>query len=328
MRIDLHTHFYPPEYWQRLVDWCDGFETIKDAFGRTVLKKDGARFVTPTPPMSDPELRLKAMDKAGIHVQALSLSAPNVYYTRDDEKGLELARFTNDRLVQVRDKYPGRFMCLASVPLQNPAMAIEELRRAINQLGMNGVLVGSNINGRPLHSPELEPFWAEVNRMKLAVTLHPMPPLGLERMHEYGLAPLVGFIFDSNVAIAGMIFDGIFDRYPNMKLVLPHLGGAVSVLMERWDHGFREMPDCRVKISKLPSKYIKNLYFDTVNFHQPALMCCHASVGARRMVLGSDYPHIIGDIYRSVTSIEELDISDEEKEMIFGGNALAILRLN
>ncbi|MCL5961416.1 MAG: amidohydrolase [Chloroflexi bacterium] len=328
MRVDLHTHFYPPEYWQRLAEWCDGFETVKDAFGRTIVKKNGARFVTPTPPMSEPELRIKEMDAAGIDIQAISLSAPNVYYTRDDEKGLELARFTNNKLAEVRDKYPKRFMCLASVPLQNVEMAIEELNRAINQLGMNGAIIGSNINGKQLNSPEFEPFWAECNKLKLAITMHPMPPIGMEKMGEFGLAPMVGFIFDCNLAIARMVYDGIFERYPDFKMVLPHLGGAVSILIERWDHGFREMPDCRVKISKPPSEYIKNLYFDTVNFHKPAMMCCYGTVGAGQMVLGSDYPHIIGDIYRSVTSIQDMDISGEEKEMIFGGNALRILKTN
>lgn len=327
MRIDLHTHFYPAEYWDMLAKWGEGYEATKDAFGRTIIKKNGARFLTPTPPMGDPEARLREMDAAGVDVQAISLSAPNVYFA-PDERGLEVARFTNDKLAGVRDKYPKRFMCLASVPLQNVEMAIDELRRAINQLGMNGLLIGSNVNGKPLNSPDFEPFWAEVNKLKLTVCMHPMVPLGSEQMQEYGLAPMVGFIFDCNLAIARMIYDGIFERYPDMKFVLPHLGGAVSILMERWDHGFREMPDCRVRISRPPSEYVKNLYFDTVNFHKPALMCCYASVGAKQMVLGSDYPHIIGDIYRAVTSIQDMDISDEEKEMIFGGNALKILRPN
>ena len=191
---------------------------------------------------------------------------------------------------------------------------------------MNGVIVGSNINGKPLNAPEFEPFWEAVNRLKLVVFLHPMAPVAVDHMQEYGLAGMVGFIFDCNLATARMIYDGVFERYPDMKFIEPHLGGAITVLIERWDHGYRENPDCRTRISKPPSEYIKKLYFDTVNFHKPALMCCYNSVGASQMVLGSDYPHIIGDIYRAVSTIQDMDISDEEKEMIFGGNVLKMLR--
>ena len=327
MRIDLHTHFYPIEYLRTLEEKGDGFEFATDSFGRTIVKKVGTRFFTVTPPMQDPELRFPEMDAAGVDVAVLSLSAPSVYFA-PDELGHELSRVTNEKLVELRDRYPKRFMCFATTPLQNPEMAVEELRRAITKLGMNGVIVGSNINGKPLNSPEYEQFWATASDLEIPVLLHPMPPLGGEMMKEYGLAPLVGFIFDSDLAAARMIFDGIFERYPNMKFILPHLGGAITILMERWDHGFREYPDCRVRISKPPSYYLKKMFFDVVCFHKPALMCCYSSVGASQMVLGSDYPHVIGDIYRCVSSVSEMDISEDEKELIYGGNARRILKMN
>ncbi|MCL5263925.1 MAG: amidohydrolase [Chloroflexi bacterium] len=324
MKIDLHTHFYPPKYFEFLEEHNTKYEMTKDATGKKILKHKGARFLTITPEMTSPENRLKQMDEVGVDVQVLSLSVPNVYFS-DDDNNLYLARETNDYLAALRDRYPKRFWCLASVPLGNVEHALRELDRAINQLGMNGVIVGSNIDGRPLNSPEFEPFWAACNRMKLTVTMHPMPPLGSELMFEYGLAPMVGFIFDSTLAAARMAYDGIFERYPDMKLVLPHLGGAIPYIVERLDNGFRAIPDCRERISRLPSEYLKNVYYDTVSFHAPALMCAYHTVGVDRIVMGSDYPHIIGHIDRAVTSIEELDIPDEDKEKIFSGNALKML---
>ncbi len=324
MRIDLHTHFFPPEYFKFLEEKSAAFEVAKDTTGKRIFKYKGARFLTITPEMSSPEDRIREMDEAGVDVQVLSLSAPNVYYF-DDDTSLHVARLTNDYLASLRDKYPKRFWCLASVPLNNVEYALQELDRAINQLGMNGVFVGSNVNGKPLNSPEFEPFWAACNKMKLALTMHPMPPVGAELMYEYGLAPMVGFLFDSTLAAARMAYDGIFERYPDMKLVLPHLGGAIPYIVERLDNGFRAIPDCRERISRLPSEYLKNVYYDTVSFHAPALMCAYHTVGADRIVMGSDYPHIIGYIDRAVTSIEELDIPDEDKEKIFSGNALKML---
>lgn len=324
MRIDLHTHFFPEAYLKRIEEINTTFEITRDAKGNKIFKYKGARFFTVTQEMSNPEDRIRHMDEAGIDVQVLSLSTPSVYYYSDDDS-LQLSKMTNDDLVALREKYPKRFWCLATVPLNNVELALQELDRAINQLGMNGLIIGSNINGKPLNSPEFEPFWAACNKMKIAITMHPMPPLGSELMYEYGLAPMVGFMFDSTLAAARMVYDGIFERYPDIKLVVPHLGSAVPYIIERLDNGYRYIPDCREKISKLPSEYFKNLYYDTVSFHKPALMCAYQTFGAERIVLGSDYPHVIGDIRGAVTSVQGMDISEEEKEKIYGGNALSIL---
>jgi len=232
MIIDLHTHFYPDEYLGALEVLDRDLEVIQDSNGVKMVRDKGARILTITHQMSEPEERIREMGEAGVDVQVLSLSAPNVYFA-SDEDSLSLAKVTNDRLSSLCDEYPDRFMCLASVPLTNVEYAIQELHRAIHELGMNGLIIGSNINGRSLNSEEFRPFFAEVDKLGLAMLVHPMTPAGVEVMYEYGLAPLIGFVFDTTMAITRMVYSGIMEEYGNFKFIVAHLGGAIPYLLER-----------------------------------------------------------------------------------------------
>ena len=208
--------------------------------------------------------------------------------------------------------------------MDSPDEALKELDRAINGLKMNGVILLSNIGGKALTSPEYRPFFAEADRMKLCILLHPMLPVNTDPFREYVLGPIVGFMFDTTLAVARMCFDGMFRDFPNIRWIVAHLGGAVPYLMERFDNGWRDFPECRAKIDELPSVYLKKLYYDTVNFNSHMLMMVRNMIGADRLVMGSDYPHLLGSIDRAVSSIETLDISAEEKQQIFEGTALRI----
>lgn len=326
MRIDLHTHFYPPEYLSALELLDNPLEVTRDQSGNKIVKDRGARILTITPEMSDPTSRLREMDEAGVDIQVLSLSTPNVYPFSDDDS-IDLASRCNDYLADLAATYPDRFKCLASVPLNAVDAAVRELERAIVELGMNGLIIGSNINGKPLNAPEFQPFFEEVDRLALAVLIHPMTPAGVETMYEYGLAPLVGFVFDTTMAVTRMVYDGMMETYKNIKFVVAHLGGAIPYLLERINNGYRAYPECREKIKDLPTNYLKELYYDTVSFHEPALMCAYHTVGAEHMVMGSDYPHVIGSMAEAVSSIEGLPVSEAQKQLILGQNALRILRM-
>ena len=190
---------------------------------------------------------------------------------------------------------------------------------------MNGVILLSNIGGKALTSPEYRPFFAEANRLKLCILLHPMLPANADPFREYVLGPIVGFMFDTTLAIARMCFDGMLKEFPDIRWIVAHLGGAVPYLMERMDNGWRDFPECRAKIDELPSTYLKRLYYDTVNFNPHMLMMVRNMIGADHLVMGSDYPHLLGSIERAVSSIKALEISEEEKRQIFEGTALAIL---
>ena len=161
--------------------------------------------------------------------------------------------------------------------------------------------------------------------MGLCIFLHPMLPANSDDFREYVLGPIIGFPFDTSLAVARMCYDGMFEDFQNIRWIIGHLGGGVPYLMERMDNGFRDFADCRQKIDKLPSEYLKRLYYDTVSFSEHALIMVKNMVGADHMVMGSDYPHLLGSIDRAVTSIENLDISDSDKQKIFEGNALKIL---
>ena len=323
-KLDLHTHYYPEIYFQRIRDLPSEFSFDKSPSGQTIIKYRGARFFGVTPPMTDVGRRLEDMDRVGIDVEVVSLSTPNVFFT-GAERQPEIARIVNDSYAELIAQHPMRFKGFASIPMDSPDAALAELHRAIDELKLNGVILLSNIGGKPLTSPEYRPFFEEANRMKLCILLHPMLPADTEPFREYVLGPLVGFMFDTTLAVARMCFDGMLQDFPDIRWIVAHLGGAVPYLMERLDNGWRDFPECRAKIDELPSTYIKRLYYDTVNFNPHMLKMVREMIGADHMVMGSDYPHLLGSIDRAVSSIESLDIPVNEKRRIFEGTALSIL---
>lgn len=324
IKFDLHTHFYTSEYFERIRDLPSEFSFAESPTGQTIITLRGARFFGVTPAMTDVGKRIEDMDRVGIETEVISLSTPNVFFASAEHQP-SVARMMNDAYAHLISTHPKRFKGFASIPMDAPGEALKELHRAINELKLNGVVLLSNIGGKSLTAPEYRPFFAEANRMKLCVFLHPMLPLNSEPFREYVLGPIIGFPFDTTLAVARMSYAGMFEEFPDIKWIIGHLGGAVPYLMERMDNGYRDFAECREKIDKLPSIYLKRLYYDTVSFSPFALKMVRDMVGADHMVMGSDYPHLLGSIDRAVGSIESLEISDREKEQIFSGNALSIL---
>ena len=324
MKFDLHTHFYTQEFFQAVKDLPSEFSFDKSSTGQTIITYRGARFFGVTPAMTDVSKRLEDMDRVGIDVEVVSLSTPNVFFTSAEHQPA-VARMMNDSYADLIAKYPKRFKGFASIPMDAPDAALAELHRAINELKLNGVILLSNIGGKPLTSPEYRPFFTEANRMRLCIFLHPMLPANSDLFREYVLGPIIGFPFDTSLAVARMCYDGMFEEFPDIRWIIGHLGGAVPYLMERMDNGFRDFADCRVKINKLPSLYLKRLYYDTVSFSPYTLTMVRNMVGADHMVMGSDYPHLLGSIDRAISSIEDLKLSDSETQQIFSCTALSIL---
>jgi len=323
-KFDLHTHYYPPIYFDKIRELPSEFSFGQSPSGQTIITYRGARFFGVTPAMTDVSKRLEDMDRVGIDVEVVSLSTPNVFFA-DAQHQPEIARMVNDAYAELCAQHPARFRAFASIPMDDPDAALKELHRAINELKMNGVILLSNIGGKPLTSPEYRPFFAEANRMKLCILLHPMLPANTDPFREYVLGPIVGFMFDTTLAVARMCYDGMFKDFPDIRWIVGHLGGAVPYLMERMDNGYRDFIECRAKIDELPSVYLKRLYYDTVNFNSHMLMMVRDMIGADHMVMGSDYPHLLGSIDRAVSSIESLEVAEEEKQRIFEGTALSIL---
>ena len=324
MRWDLHTHYYPEAFFRLIEEVGGAFSFGTDPTGRTIIRYRGSRFFGITPPMTDPAKRLEDMDRVGIDVEVLSLSTPNVYFA-PPERQAEVARLVNDAYADLAARHPTRFKGFASIPMDDPDAALRELERTQGELRMNGVVVLSNINGRALTDALYRSFFEECDRRRVCVFIHPMIPASAEPFGEYVLGPIIGFPFDTTLAVARLCYAGVFRDLPNIRWILGHLGGAVPYLMERMDNGWRDFAECRVKIDELPSVYLKRLYYDTVSFSAPSLRLTRELVGADHMVMGSDYPHLLGSIDRAVSSIESLDIPKADKDRILAGTARDIL---
>jgi aminocarboxymuconate-semialdehyde decarboxylase len=324
MKLDLHTHYYPPAYFEAIRDTPGEFAFDTSPSGQTIIKYRGARFFGVTPPMTDVARRLEDMDRVGIDVEVVSLSTPNVFFA-DATQQPGVARLVNDAYAELVAAHPKRFKAFASIPMDAPDAALRELSRALDTLKLQGVILLSNLGGRSLTDPRYRPFFEEADRRRLCIFLHPMLPAHSEAFQEYVLGPLVGFPFDTTLAVARLCFDGHFRDFPNIRWIIGHLGGAVPYLTERLDNGFRDFAECRTKIQELPSTYLKRLYYDTVTFSAFALQMVREMVGADHMVMGSDYPHLLGSIDRAVSSVASMAVPEAEKERIFSGNALSIL---
>ena len=324
MKLDLHTHYYPPAYFERIERSGGDFSFGASPTGQRIIRYKGARFFGVTAPMTDVGKRLEDMDRVGIDVEVLSLSTPNVFFA-EGRAQIEVARMVNDAYADLIAKRPGRFLGFASIPMDDPDGALRELARVLDELRLQGVVLLSNIRGRALADPAYRPFFAECDRRKACVFVHPMIPAAAEPFGEYVLGPIVGFPFDTTLAVARLCYAGVFKQLPNIRWLVAHAGGAIPYLLERLDSGWRDFAECRANIDEPPSTYLKRLYYDTVTFSPNNLRLLRDVVGTDHLAMGSDYPHLLGSIDKAISSIEGLDWDAREKERVFSGTALALL---
>lgn len=195
----------------------------------------------------------------------------------------------------------------------------------MKHLGLSGAMVFSNVNHVALADAVFEPLWKTADELGATIYIHPTDPAGVESMLEYWLMPLVGFLFDTTLAAARLVFSGVVERYPRIRWVLTHMGGAIPYITERLDRGWRAFVDCRTHIGRPPSEYLRSFHYDTVNFNPAAMRLALDFAGPDRLLAGSDYPHQIGSIPLMLETIEKLDLRSDVKEKILGGNAAALL---
>lgn len=323
--IDFHNHFYPPEYVDAVKAGPSNVRVTFDSHGNPLLHYPGDYNVL-VPGHRDIEVRERVLEKEGVHMQVLTFTSPGVHVEEPDRAVL-LARMVNDAFAKIMIRRPRRFTALATLPLNHPAASVAELERAMKQLGFKGAMLFSNANGRALSDDCFLPLYRKADELKAVLYIHPIHPVGVEAMLDYWLMPLVGFPFDTTLAAAKLVFSGIVERHPGIRWVLTHLGGAIPYLAERLDRGYHAFAECRRNIDKPPSEYLRQFYYDTVNFDSHALELAIAFAGVNRLLAGSDYPHMIGSLGRMLASIQQLGVSDDEKGRIFGGNAAQLLAL-
>ncbi len=321
--IDFHNHFYPAEYLKALLDGSSRVRVTVDAEGNPVLHYPGDYNIA-VRGHRDIDYRESVLEKYGVDRQVLSLTTPGTH-VEEPAIAVRLARLVNDGFAAIVRERPVRFTAMATLPLSDPKASAKELERACTKLGFGGAMVFSNINGVALCDDRFLGVWETANDLGAVIHIHPTSPVGVEAMKDFWLMPLVGFPLDTTLAAAGLVFSGVVARFPKIRWVLGHLGGAIPYLVERLDRGFHAFKECRANIDRPPSAYLKEFYYDSVNFDERALRLAIEFAGADHILAGSDYPHQIGSLDRMLASIAALDIPAEDRAAILGGNTERLL---
>lgn len=323
--IDFHNHYYPPPYLEALRSGPSNIHVTFDAQNNPVLHSPGDKNIA-VPGHRDIEFRQSVMDKVGVDMQVLSFTAPG---TLMEEPGtsVSLARTVNDALAQIISDRSDRFTALGTLPLNNAAASVAEFERVTNDIGMKGVMLFGNANGVALSDERFWPLYERASDMGAVLYIHPTYPVGVEALSEYWLMPLVGFLFDTTLAAASLVYSGVVERYPGIRWVLAHLGGAIPYMAERLDRGYHAFAECRRSIEKLPSDYLKNFYYDAVNFDPHALQLAIGFAGIDRILAGSDYPHQIGSLDMMLESVKKVGLQPEDERKVMGENTARLLEL-
>lgn len=279
------------------------------------------------PKLTDIDTRLRDMDAAGIDMQVLSPAPNQYYYEAEAEAGRLLARCVNESIAGMAAHASGRFVGLGTVPLQDVRLAQEELRYAVQKLGLKGVEIGTHVAGVDLDAAALEPFFALAEELGVLLFMHPAGFTEGRRLADYFLNNIIGNPLESTIALSRLIFCGLFERRAGLKLCVAHGGGYLASYPGRMDHAWRARPECRACLQALPSESLKKVYFDTLVFEPGQLRALIETFGADHLLLGTDYPYDMGD-ESAVALIGTMKALDEDQRaMLLGGNASRLLAL-
>ncbi len=328
LAVDVHAHFYPESFLKVIEEHGAPFGARidrSDPKGPAVVVGDAAG-----PPLAatywDADRRVRAMDRAGVAVHALSLTVPMVYWARGDV-ARRAAEAVNDAMTAAHAAYPERFVGCATLPMQEPALALAELRRVAGLKGIHAVYLGTNVNGRELSDPAFMPIFAECAARRLPVLLHPISVVGAERLQPFYLSNLLGNPFDTAIAAAHLVFGGVLDSLPGLQVCLPHAGGALPYLVGRLRHGQRVRPEARHRARRPFTAYLRRFTYDTISHSPEALRYLVDLVGADRVMLGSDFCFDMGYARPRDIVTRQLRLSAADRARILSGNAARLLRL-
>lgn len=327
--IDIHCHVASLDA-QSLAE--PYFTPDKDPFvrysGPASAAYNETHFSEILPKLTQVDERLRDMDRTGIDIQAISVAPPQYYYWAEPDLGVKLARLQNDNLARIVAEHPDRFVGLGTVPLQDVGATLDELDRIADDLRFPGIEICTNVDGRDFDDPRFLPFFERCRDLDLAILVHPDGFTHGERLSDYYLINTIGMPLDSTLFLARVIFGGVLERFPELKLCVVHGGGYLPSYPARYDHAWRQRADVRARIpDRPPSAYLKRLYFDTMVYDSYELATLIERYGAERLMLGTDYPYDMGedDPVELICSVEGL--SDHERALILGGNATRFLRL-
>lgn len=290
------------------------------------VNKRQLEFIRPKMDLLD--VRLEDMDRMGVDIQAVAVAVYQYYYWADPDLGAKVSRIINEEFVESTSKYPGRFLPLGTVPLQDTDAAIQELRYLAQELGMRGIEIGTHVEGEEISSPRLDPFWAEVQKLGLVVVIHTQGATHAQRLADHNFVNIIGHAFEATLATSHLIFDGVVARYPDLKIVVVHGGGYLPAYAGRIDHGWRARADVSEGVPDLPTSYLRRFFFDTMVFEPGQVEYLAGLYGAEQIVLGTDYPYDMGDDDPLALLGACTGLKQDEIDLIAGGNAARLLGLS
>ena len=324
MKIDVHSHFVVEECSQRLSSRHDGRNIVQEASGQDSGKWNVELFKTLRDKLSDVPTRLKDMDQGGIDIQVLSPPPYMLYYWADIETGAALSKMQNDRISEICRQYPSRFIGMGTVPLQDVALANQELERMARVLNLRGVIISSNVNGKDLDDKALYPFFEKAESLGVLIFIHPHDTAAAQRMQNYYLTNLLGNPLDTAIAGSRIILSGLLAKLPRLKIFLAHGGGHLPYVMGRIHQGYIVRPECRKEISRPPWDYFRSLYFDTITHDRSTLEYLIHVSGSGQVLMGTDYPYDMAE-RDPVGFVSNLAIPEADKKKILGENLRGIL---
>jgi len=331
LAIDIHTH----------VEFADTALILKkkyteeELFSRFVVPTTGARSaqinrgLMPAlrEPLRDPQRKIRDMEERKLAFSVLSSTPFAFYYEIEDDLAVELAQFQNDRLAAMVKQYAESFAAMATLPLQVPGAALKELKRTIDKLDLRGIEIGSHVGRRELGDQVFWPVYEVLEKEGLPMFIHPHHVAGMDRLQNYYLNNLIGNPLDTTIAAANLIFSGVLERYPNLKVILAHGGGQLPYIFGRLDHGYRVRPECKETVHQSPRQFLRNFYFDIITHSQEALRYLISLVGSDHVLLGTDYPYDMGDLNPVQTVSQLPGIKAKDRQKIMRENAIALFGL-
>lgn len=335
LKIDIHTHILPPEIpaFKKMFGY-GGFIQLEHARDQhtgcaycNMVDDSGKFFRRIEANCFEPQKRIEEYNQFGVQVQVLSTVPVMFSYWAKSQDGLTISKFLNDHLAGVVQAHPKNFVGLGTLPMQDPDLAIQEAQRCIKDLGLHGFQIGSHVNQWNLSAPELFPLYAELEKLGASLFIHPWDMMGQERMPKYWLPWLVGMPAETSLAICSMIFGGVFEKFPKLRVAFAHGGGSFPFTLGRIQHGFEARPDlCAVDNLVSPRQSLGKFWVDSLVHDQTSLQFLLQIFGKEKIALGTDYPFPLGET-QAGTLIQNSKFDSETKNWLFHQSALNWLDL-
>src|SRR5215203_3083930 len=324
--VDIHSHVIPPSVVEAIATDPIGFSAqIEEEDGMRKVMHDQGYAYPLFEEFVEPEAKLREMDRRGLDVLVLSPPPPLFYYWAEAEMGVQVARLVNDGIAEYVNTSPERFVGMATVPMQDTEAAVAELERVVSTYRFQAVEIGTSVEGTQLTDPRFRQFLRRASELDVLMLAHPYYVGAKQGLEDYYLTKLLGNPYDSTVMIANLMFSGLLEELPALKLCVAHGGGFVPYQIGRLEHGHRVRPETQANTQTAPSELLRGLFFDTLTFNPRALRYLADLVGAERIALGSDAPFDMGDEDPLATVEAVPGLTSEERDAISSGTALKLL---